>query len=308
MFKVSSVISFPSSTVFNEIIDCDSIDIISPFYSGWSIGQLINRSPSRIRFITRLPIQYHTAPIMLDNDPVPLKNAVKKLGDKIIIRALPDVHAKLFLRSDHAWFGSSNFTRNGFSGKGEVILKCAPPLNEFRKIFKSFLSLSKPVSQDNIDFLIDCKKAGLTKLAHHGKIDEASPDTASSDVFSYESFKEWLGNTNSCDYILQRIHNKNRMCGHVYSGFHGIMAFLYNNNDAALSILDAGTYGDEIIKRLASFIGKYGEKYGGPRGGTWNSKLSVHLGGTQVGGGAGDAVVKHLLEQVPRYMKDMHLL
>src|ERR1700730_3917540 len=299
LLNVRNVIGFPSEPCIDEILDTDTVDIISPFYSGWALRKLQVRSWSRIRLITRLPTQYHSAPPFLDNDPKPLKRAMDRLGSALFVFAFPTVHAKLYITPDQAWLGSANFTRNGFSGKGELLLRIAPSETNLSQTFQTFLRASKKVSRADIIFLDDCVSLGLTTVNPLQRVaggSGGSGDTSVLTAMSYDDFGNGLETQADAQYIRDRILNKNRMSGHVYSGFHGIFAFILKNPELGRNLLRRRRSDDsEILDKLGDFVRRYGARFGGPRGGTWNSKLSTRIGGTQSGGGAGDVVVKHLL-------------
>jgi hypothetical protein len=152
----------------------------------------------------------------------------------------------------------------------------------------------------------------LTRLRPKPVRGESSGDIPTSDAVSYEDFGKWISRRRSeiATYLNQRMHNKYRMSGHAYSGFHGTFSFLTKNPDIGRTLLGqrALPIPDGILAKLAAFVRSHGAKFGGPRGGTWRSKLSTQLGGLQIGGGAGDVLVKRLLIEVPRYMHEKHLL
>ena len=309
VLSVQSVIEFPHKSVFNEILSSDQLDIISPFYSGWALRKLENSSLSRIRLITRLPDQYHSAPPFLDNDPKPLKHAMDRLGTNLSVFALPTVHAKLYVSSDDAWLGSANFTRNGFSGKGELLIQVSPAQENIKQTFCHFLQFATNVRLQDISFLLNCVERGITRVNPLQDVDGGSGDIPALVAVSYEDFGDWLRSRTDAHYILDRMSNKNRMSGHVYSGFYGLCAFFRKNPKLAVRAMQSEQADQsKTLDRLGLFVQQHGALFGGPRGGTWNSKLSTRLGGTQSGGGAGDAVVKHLLPLVARYMRHKKMI
>lgn len=280
------------------------IDIVSPYFSQWALHKLTERKREKVRFITRLPNQYHSAPLFLDNDPRPLKRAMELLGPALSVFALPEVHAKLYITATQSWLGSANFTHNGFSGKGELLIRIAPSGTLLPETFQSFLRKSTKVTSGNIDFLIRCMGAKLTRINPLPKTEDQSGDTSFSYAISYENFQHWLNSQDDSGYISDRIMNKNHVSGHVYSGFHGVSSFILKYPDVGIQLLNVNdAIDDEITRKLTAFVKKYGDQFGGPRGGTWNSKLSTRLGGLQTGGGAGDVIVKHLLHGVAKYLR-----
>jgi hypothetical protein len=308
ILNVQEVIIFPSGSSLDAILHTDHVDIISPFYSEWALRKLEKKNLSRVRMITRLPTQYHSAPSYLDNDPRPLRRAMHQLGSALAVFALPNVHAKLYLTDSQAWLGSANFTRNGFSNKGELLIRVSPAGDVLPRIFHKFLGVSTKVSKSNVDFLTDCFESGLSKIDPIQNVELESRDIPIAESVSYEDFGRWLESQHDSDYIRDRILNKNRMSGHVYSGFHGILSFVAKHPTIGRRLLKNKQPDEADLARLADFVRQFGAKFGGPRGGTWNSKLSTRIGGTQSGGGAGDAVVKQLLIDVPKYMRHKHLL
>jgi hypothetical protein len=309
VLSVERVIEFPTEAVLHQILRSERLDIVSPFYSGWTLRKLRNSSLAQVRLITRLPDQYHSPPPFLDNDPRPLKDAMERLGTTFSVFALPIVHAKLYVSPSDAWLGSANFTRNGFSGKGELLIRIEPAEQNIRKTFDRFLHASKEVKLRDVSFLVSCLAAGVTRVRPLQDVDGGSGDVPALLAVSYQDFGEWLRSQTGAGYILDRISNKNRMSGHVYSGFHGLCAFFQKNAKLSSRVLRGGQADQVLVlDRLRHFVEEHGTLFGGPRGGTWNSKLSTRLGGTQSGGGAGDVVVKQLLPFIARYMKHKKII
>lgn len=306
---ISRLTPFSSESDINEILNGDTIDIVSPFYSAWSINKLNLTPRKRIRLITRLPLNYYCAHPFLENDPYPLRDAMNTMRSSLSVFALPTVHSKLYINNGSAWLGSANFTRNGFSGKAEIISKIDSNINQLKSAFIQYISLSKQVNVKEMDFLCANVKLGITRIPQKNNADEASGDEPMFQALSYEAFQDWLRGQTGASHILERISNKNRMSGHVYSGYHGIFSFILKNPQLGHTILDSNyKINGDILDHLSSFVKKFGSKFGGPRGGTWNSKLSTRLGGEQLGGGAGDVVVKNLLPLVVKFMKENKLI
>ena len=126
-----------------------------------------------------------------------------------------------------------------------------------------------------------------------------------------EDFGAWLSPSNPTQLaIINSLKNKNRMVGHAYSAFNGVLQFLLRNPSIAKDIIanPSASTSEGVTSKLTAFIVKYGDKYGGPRGGTWRSKLSTKLGGIQTTGGAGDTVVRRFMVTLPKYMRQRSLV
>ena len=303
--QVITTIAFPTFAELNRILGEDRIDIVSPFYSRWALQRLMANRHSEVRFITRLPTSFASPPPFLDNDPRPLSEAMSRLGRALVVYALPNVHAKLYFTTNSGWLGSANFSRNGFSGVGELLLRFTPPSEDLRRAFNLFRSKAVIVSQTNVEKLAKNVRAGLTRVRRDLDVGQIPADVPVEAAASYADFETWLGkirDREAANYIVDRIHNKNFMSGHAYSGFHGTLSFLLGNPKIAHELLKVRDLliPEYILDRLAKFVRRFGPRFGGPRGGSWRSKLSVRLGGVHVGGGAGDVLVKRLLVQVPR--------
>lgn len=307
------IIPFPTITELNRILSDNKIDIVSPFYSGWALQKLTPKRHSKVRFITRLPTSFSSPPPFLDNNPRPLAEAMSRLGDSLTVYGLPNVHAKLYLTDTSGWLGSANFTRTGFSGIAELLLRFTPPSDDLRDAFDMFRNESQRVTEKNVEFLVRNVQSGLTRLRPDLEVSKTSGDVPIEDAISYDDFEKWLVRNKRHDnagYIVARIHNKFRMSGHAYSGFHGTFSFLSKNPHLRRRLLKTrhDAIPNDILDRLSDFVQQFGDRFGGPRGGTWRSKLSVRLGGVHTGGGAGDTLVKRLLIEVARYMKQKDLL
>jgi len=70
------------------------LDIVSPFFSGWTLSRLDNPKFSKVRLITRLPSAYYAPPAFVDNDPTPLRKLMGQLGNRLEVYGDPEIHAK----------------------------------------------------------------------------------------------------------------------------------------------------------------------------------------------------------------------
>lgn len=288
-----------------------TLDIVSPFFSGWTLSRLDDPKFTKVRLITRLPDAYYAPPAFVDNDPTPLRKIMAQLGNRLEVYGDPEIHAKLYVGEADTWLGSANFTRNGFSGKGELLLRFGTT-QDTKKIFSQFLNGRARVQMSDVAKLEDFIKLGLTskrKPIEPGPGNSADLTVAA--TVTLEDFTEWLSPSNPMQLaIINSLKNKNRMVGHAYSAFNGVLQFLLRNPSIAEAILNnpnAATT-NAITTKLTAFIVKYGDKYGGPRGGTWRSKLSTKLGGLQTTGGAGDTVVRRFMATLPTYMRQRSLI
>ena len=309
--SIETIVS-PKEQHLNEIIRPGGrLDIVSPFFSGWTLSRLNDPRFIKIRLITRLPKSYYAPPAFVDNDPAPLRELMTQLGSRLEVYGDPEIHAKLYVGEGDTWLGSANFTRNGFSGKGELLIRFGTS-QDTRKIFSQFLKGRTRIKLSDVSRLEDFIKLGLTskrKPIEPGPGNSADLTVAA--TVTLEDFAEWLSPANPTHLaIINSLNNKNRMVGHAYSAFNGVLQFLLKNTAIAKEILispDAATT-DMVTKKLTAFIVKNGDKYGGPRGGTWRSKLSTKLGGMQTTGGAGDTVVRRFMLTLPAYMRQRSLI
>jgi hypothetical protein len=217
---------------------------------------------------------------------------------------MPNVHAKMYLCDDTGWVGSSNLTNNGFSGKGELLIKISP-VGGLQASFERFRRGALQVTYDNLNYLTQCLSDGLTTLVKpRGKTqdDQVIPN------LSYEGYGLWLRQQPGNSWLVGRMENDNNMSGHVYSAFFGAAAFLLRERKYAAWLLAGKGVNQAIENDLADFVLKFGSRVSGPRGGTWNRKLSEKLGGTHSNGGAGDVIVLRSLPFVARYLRQIGAL
>ncbi|MCW8143018.1 hypothetical protein NM963_04230 [Agrobacterium tumefaciens] len=305
----------PVGADFKAILATVRLDVVSPFYSAWSLAQVDKPAKTKMRFVTRLPDQFYAPPAFVDNDPKPLRELMQTMGSRLEVYADPNVHAKVYVGTKNTWIGSANLSRNGFSGKGELLLRFATDAR-MRGLFGEFKNFAQRVTVHDMLKLEGFISAGLTARAPRPEATDSANSDASADItlgssVTFEDFEDWL---NPSVLVHQQIRaslqNKNRMVGHAYSAFHGGLQFLSRNRPIALKLLATpdSAYSDDVRLPLAAFVTAYGDKYGGPRGGTWRSKLSTRLGGTQESGGAGDTVVRRFLITLPEYMRQRGLL
>lgn len=305
----------PVEADFKAILATMQLDVVSPFYSGWSLARVDKPAKTKVRFLTRLPDQFYAPPAFVDNDPKPLRKLMQTMGSRLEVYADPNVHAKVYVGTESTWIGSANLSKNGFSGKGELLLKFATDAR-MRTLFGEFRNLARRVTVHDLLKLEGFISAGLTARIPRPEAADSANSDASADVtlgasVTFEDFEDWLDPSVLVhQQIRASLQNKNRMVGHAYSAFHGGLQFLSRNRPIALKLLANPdyAYSDDVRLPLAAFVTAFGAKYGGPRGGTWRSKLSTRLGGTQEGGGAGDPLVRRFLITLPEYMRQRGLL
>lgn len=307
--EIVKIEAYPGESVLKAILKSDNIDIVSPFVSGWSLSKITPSRHRAVSLITRLPDLFHAPVAYLDNDPKPIRSAMERMGNGLIVYALPTVHAKLYLNDGAAWTGSANFTRNGFSGKQELLLKTedATPL---RNVLKAYKADAYRVRLADIDKLVRWCELGLSKTRQKAPDDGYSPDQAVHVAASFDDFVKWLGKTGGAkasarQHLYGKVHGDNNMSGHVYPAFNGVLAFLRMNKKYKdkLEDLNDNQIPLEILSATRDFIQKYGNEYRGVKGGYWRNYLSTPLGGMQVRGGAGDIIVKKCLVLLPIYMR-----
>lgn len=311
--KIANIEPYPGKTALNAILKSGNIDIVSPFVSGWSLSKIKPNRHQAVRLITRLPDKFHAPVAYLDNDPRPIKSAMERMGNSLSVFALPTVHAKLYVNDGSAWTGSANFTRNGFSEKQELLIKC-DDTQPWKSIFTRYKADAQRVRLADINKLVRWCDLGLTKTRQKAPDNGASPDQAVQIAASFEDFVDWLGKAGGPKapirrHLYTRVKGANNMSGHVYPAFNGVLAFLRMNTKYLIKLknLNESQIPQAIVSDLKGFIQTYGDEYRGVRGGFWRNYLSVSLGGTQVSGGAGDTIVKKCLVLLPNYMRDRGL-
>ena len=282
----------PVEADLKAILTTARLDVVSPFYSAWSLARIDKPAKSKVRLVTRLPDQFYAPPAFIDNDPKPLRKIMQMMGTRLEVYADPNVHAKVYVGAESTWIGSANLSKNGFSGKGELLIKFATDA-QMRALFNGFKDFARRVTISEMLKLEGFISDGLTarvprsEAAGLASADESADVTLGASV-TLEDFATWLDPSVPVHkLILASLQNKNRMVGHAYSAFHGGLQFLARNRPIALKLLvdPDYAYSDDVRSPLAAFVTAYGAKYGGPRGGTWRSKLSTRLGGTQNSGG-----------------------
>lgn len=306
--KIAKIDPAPGKGVLNAILSSDRIDIVSPFVSGWSLSRIKPDRHESVRLITRLPDKFHAPVAYLDNDPRPIKDTLERMGNRIQIFAMPTVHAKLYLNDKSAWTGSGNFTRNGFSGKQEILVRCDEK-GPWQTIFRDYKADCQKVRLADIEKLVRWCELGLSKTRQKAPDDGASPDQSVQIAASYDDFVEWLGKAGGPkpairQHLYGRAHGVANMSGHIYTAFNGVLAFLrkYPQHRKTLKSLSDKNIPPNVLADVRSFIEKYGDEYKGVRGGSWKSYLATSLGGNHENGGAGNTIVKKCLVLLPDYM------
>lgn len=308
--KVSKLHSYPNHDLLSEIISGKQLKAASPFYSSASL-QLINpKKLNGMSFITRLPTQYIMPSAFIENDPSPLVKLLGKMGARMKIYALPELHAKLYINEKSTWVGSSNFTMNGFSGKQEILIQFDDNEASWSKVFDTYMEDSVEVGQSDLEKLSHWISLGLTKIRSQHHTANETPGNEAKTPLTFEDFIEWLGEPKQPHapirkHIHDRVKGKNYMSGHVPPAFNGAMSFLRLNSKHIPTLEKAkdNSIPYAVLEDFASFVRKYGDHYRGSKGGYWRNYLSTKLGGAQDTGGAGDTVAKKCLVLVPAYIK-----
>lgn len=308
--KVSKLHAYPDAHLLRKIVASKELRIVSPFYSSASLNKIDHQKIRRLYFITRMPNQYLMPTAFIENDPVPLQNLLNRLGQRLKIFALPDLHAKLYIGDDRVWAGSSNFTINGFSGKPEIVLQFDAVNEAWSDLFETYRREAFPIGLTELKKLSDWVSLGLTNVRSPARSESHSDTGSKQRPLTLEDFIDWLGDRSEPmadlrKHLHDRVNGKNYMSGHVPPSFNGVMSFLQMNPKyiRALQGASDNSIPPRLLEQFAVFVGRFGDHYRGPKGGLWRNYLSVKLGGAQVSGGAGDTVAKKCLVLIPAYMK-----
>jgi hypothetical protein len=309
------LIDKPTGNDFSNVIAGQRLDLIAPFATGWALRQLDPAHHTRIRIITRLPAQ-GTPSSEIDNNPGDFLDLVSRCGRSVEVYGLNKVHTKLYLNGTRAYYGSSNFTRSGFSGIHESLLWTVDP--------QAYLSLSQVFSS----YLADAERIPVSQLRaldrnfKRGRLKWKVPDTSAPELYanplgdSQIDFRQWLVDQDTEDtrYVEARFDPRSRynMTGHAYSAFFGLREFLRANLDLVPDLAIASyapwefwnTYPD-LAPRLRAFVLAEGHRFPGQGGGPWRNKLPPNLGGTPGGGGPaggrGSGLIARMLVELSRY-------
>ena len=308
--KISKLHTYPNLQLLNEIVASPNLRAASPFYSSASL-QLID--PSRVRrlsFITRLPSQYIMPTAFIENDPSVLLELLRRLGRRMKLFALPELHAKLYVSDSYVWVGSSNLTLNGFSGKQEIMIQFDGQHKAWSDVYESYRLDAVAIGLCELKKLCEWVSLGLTNVQSPTRSESHSDLGSRKTPLTLEDFIDWLGDpsqpmANVRKHLHDRVNGKNYMSGHVPPSFNGAMAFLQLNRKyiGALQGVSDQAIPQQVLDEFAAFVGRFGDQYRGSKGGRWRNYLSVRLGGAQVSGGAGDTVTKKCLVLIPAYVK-----
>lgn len=308
--KVNEIHSYPNLQVLKTIVSERQLKVASPFYSSASLGLISPKKLESMLFITRLPTQYIMPTAFVENDPLPLVKLLGKMGKRMKIYALPELHAKLYINEKSTWVGSSNFTSNGFSGKQEILIQFDGNEAVWSKVFDVYMKDSVEVGQSDLVSLSNWISLGLTEVRSQHHTAHETLRKGEKVPLTFEDFAAWLAESKQPyaairKHISERVGGKNYMSGHVPPAFNGVMSFLRLNSKhiPALEKVNGDLIPDAVLKDFASFVQKYGAHYRGPKDGCWKNYLSTKLGGTQINGGAGNTVAKKCLVLVPAYIK-----
>lgn len=310
-----TLIDKPDANAFKRVIDGLNLDLIAPFATSWALRQLDPARHARIRIITRLPA-YGVPLGRIDNNPGDFLDLISRCGRSVAIYGIAKVHTKLYLNGSHAYYGSANFTRNGFGGIHESLLSTREPQTYQRLsgIFTSYL--------DDADRISVGQLRALNQAFKRGRFVWKVPDTSAPEISAnplgddQPDFRNWLIEQNTVDtlYIEARFDSGSgyNMGGHAYSAFNGLREFLRWNldliPDLAIASYAPWTFWDtypDLAPRLREFVLSEGHRFPGQSGGPWRNKLPTSLGGTPgaggPAGGRGSGLIARMLIELSRY-------
>lgn len=307
--KIEEIYTYPDRHLLEEIVSSGQLQVASPFYSSASLALIAKGSLEKIALITRLPTQYIMPSAFIENDPTPLVQLFDDMDKRLTVYALPSLHAKLFVKENTAWTGSSNLTLNAFSGKQEIVIRLKDPDGFWSEVFSDYCKSAVHVNKDDLDKLLKWIDLGLTKVRSQYNTAEKPSGETDYAPLTFEDFIEWLSEKKQPHpsirkHLLERVNGKNFMSGHVPPAFHGVMAFLRLKSEyrSRLEGLDDRSIPTDIFADFSSFVEDFGDEYRGSQGGYWRNYLSTRLGGAQKSGGAGDTVAKKCLVLAPAYV------
>ncbi|WOI52588.1 hypothetical protein [Parvularcula sp. LCG005] len=305
--KIDRLYTHPDADLLKTIVDSPNLRVASPYYSEVALRVIDENTVRDMVFITRLPYEFNRPPAFIENDPAPIISLYKRI-QRFTLYALPTLHAKIYINYRCAWIGSSNFSTNGFSSQEEIIAEIPQPANEIVNAFDSYIGVSRPIKLTEVQQLAHWIDAGLTKVLN-AQTSQISERGSVHPPYSIEDFEVWLQEPTAPHSeirrtILNQLHGKNQMSGHVKHAFNGVLSFfrIYPSNLSSVKCSDYENIPDRTINQLRDFIIEYGDEYRGINGGYWRNYLSSNIGGMQNGGGAGDAVVKRCLVLMPHYI------
>jgi hypothetical protein len=308
--KINNVYAYPDVDLLKEIISSKHLRAASPFYSSSSLRLINPRKVKSLTLITRLPTQYIMPSAFIENDPAPLADLARRMGGRMKLFALPGLHAKLYVNEESAWVGSSNFTKNGFSGKQEIVIHFDSEDSIWPDIYKNYQNNAVEVGLNELKKLSEWVTLGLTNIRSFVRSEGKSEVESKKISMTLEDFIDWLADpsqpmTKTRKHLYERVQGKNYMSGHVPPSFNGALSFLQLNPKYIFDLVGVSDQSipQQVLDDFAAFILKFGDQYRGSRGGYWRNYLSVKLGGAQVSGGAGDTVAKKCLVLIPAYIR-----
>lgn len=241
---------------------------------------------------------------------------MKRMGGQLKVFALPEVHAKLYVGPRGSWLGSANFTKNGFSGKEEILVRFDGNPVKLTQIFSIYRKRAKRVTLANVDFLAECVRKKLTRVraAPSGLAptsDSGDPAAVSPTPDDFTLWAKSIGAVpygGSVTYVTDRLAGKHGMRGHAVAGFAPLFTFLSRKPMHRAALLASAYPPDEaVLIDVARFVAKNGARYKNPKKGDWRTYLPTSLNGNQDSGGAGRTLVKHYLVALAHYMHDRGL-
>lgn len=306
--KISRLHTYPNIQLLNDIVSSPNLRVASPFYSSASLRLIDPSCVKSLTFITRLPSQYIMPTAFIENDPSFLLALLSRLGCRMKLFALPDLHAKLYVSDEYVWVGSSNLTLNGFSGKQEIMIQFEGQSKVWSDVYESYRLDAVAIGKNELKKLSDWVSLGLTNVRSPNRSESHSDLGSKKTPLTLEDFIDWLGDStqameNVRKHLHDRVNGKNYMSGHVPPSFNGAMAFLQLNRKyiGALRGISDQAIPQQVLDEFAAFVRRFGDQYRGSKGGRWRNYLSVRLGGSQVSGGAGDTIAKKCLVLIPAY-------
>ncbi len=215
------------------------LDIATAFYSAGALSRLHGK-PEYLRFMCRLdlnsPAEWQRGAL----NPEALLHKLRTYedsGTEIELLVSPTAHAKAYVGSACALFGSTNLTMRGFGGSNElvVLLRETASIDKLSNTLDSYCENLTHISLDELEHYVETHRETIPDDEDQ-EIDDRFPSSSRSEfgrLGSYPDFLTWLEEmTNEAAIeIYDRANGKSNLQGHIHRNFYGLRQFLLANPD-----------------------------------------------------------------------------
>lgn len=292
------------------------LDIATAFYSAGALSRL-HGEPEYLRFMCRLDLNSPAEWQIGALNPEALLRTLRtyeERGTEIELLVSPTAHAKAYVGSAYALFGSANLTMRGFGGSNELValLQNDASIDKLSNTLDSYCENLTHISLDELEQYVETHRGTIPNSEDQEIDDRFSSDSRSElgRLGSYPGFLAWLEgmNNEAAIEIYDRANGKSNLQGHIHRNFYGLRQFLIANPDYRVRFqqIDPTAYSlaqDPLTERFfATFVDEHAADEDDFELERWLTYLPQECGGRAAKHGGTIGNLNRMLPLIAKYL------